>query len=377
MDPFEYHKKNRGKVAIRSKVEIKTREDLSLAYTPGVAEVSMAIHKDKSKVWDYTSRWNTIAVVSDGSAVLGLGNIGAEAALPVMEGKAILFKELGDVDAFPLCLRTQEVDDIVKIIEEISPTFGGINLEDVSAPRCFEIVERVEQSDIEIPIFHDDQDGAAIATSAALENACKVLDKEMKDLKIVVLGAGAAGIATAKLLSKDAKDIFLVDTKGIINKSRDDLNLYKQEMLQIINKENRSGSLTDAMKKTDVFIGVSAPNIVTKDMIRSMNKDPIIFAMANPVPEIMPDEAKAAGAAIVGTGRSDFPNQINNSLVFPGLFRGTLDARARRITKEMKLAAVHALANYMRPEAEKILPDPLDREIPKIIAEAVKKAARK
>ena len=377
MDPLEYHKKNRGKVAIRSKVEIKTREDLSLAYTPGVAEVSMAIHKDKSKVWEYTSRWNTIAVVSDGSAVLGLGNIGAEAALPVMEGKAILFKELGDVDAFPLCLRTQEVDDIVKIIEEISPTFGGINLEDVSAPRCFEIVERVEQSDIEIPIFHDDQDGAAIVTAAALENACKVLDKKMGDMKVVVLGAGAAGIATAKLLSKNVKDIFLVDTKGIVNKSRDDLNLYKQQMLQITNKENRSGSLIDAMKKTDIFIGVSAPNIVTKDMIRSMNKDPIIFAMANPIPEIMPDDAKAAGAAIVGTGRSDFPNQINNSLVFPGLFRGTLDARARRITKEMKLAAFHALANYMKPEAEKILPDPLDKGVPKKIAEAVKKATGK
>ncbi len=383
-EALEFHRKKRGKLAIKSKVPIKTRHDLSLAYTPGVADVSMAIAEDKRRVYDYTMKGNTVAVVTDGSAVLGLGDIGPEAAMPVMEGKCVLFKELANVDAFPICLATQDTQEIINIVKIISPGFGGVNLEDIAAPRCFEVEAALQ--DIGIPVFHDDQHGTAIVMHAALVNASKVVGKKIEELRVVVNGAGAAGISIAKLLTcfeisehvcTSVKDVILCDTKGTIYDGREVDNKYKEELAKITNKRKIQGSLEDAMKGADVFIGVSKGNVVSRDMVRSMAPNAIVFAMANPTPEIMPQDAKEAGAVIVGTGRSDFPNQINNSLVFPGVFRGALDAKATRINNEMKLAAARALAGSVEPTADRILPNSLDRTVPKKIAEAVKKQARK
>ncbi len=382
-DALEFHRKNKGKLAVKSKVSIKTRQDLSLAYTPGVADVSMAIAEDKRRVYDYTMKRNSVAVVTDGSAVLGLGNIGPEAALPVMEGKCVLFKELAKVDAFPICLATQDTQEIIDIVRKISPGFGGVNLEDIAAPRCFEVEEALQ--DIGIPVFHDDQHGTAIVMHAALVNAAKVVGKKIEELCVVVNGAGAAGISIAKLLTcfeisphvcTSVKDVVLCDTKGIIYDGRQLDNKYKEEIVKMTNKRKLQGSLEDAMRGADVFIGVSKGNVVSREMVKSMAPGPIVFAMANPTPEIMPQDAKDAGAAIVGTGRSDFPNQINNSLVFPGVFRGALDAKATKFTNEMKIAAARALAECVEPTADKILPDSLDKTVPKKIAAAVKRQAR-
>jgi malate dehydrogenase (oxaloacetate-decarboxylating) len=374
-ESLKLHKEKQGKIFLGVKTPITSREDLSLAYTPGVAEPCREIAKDVEKVWDYTSRRNWVAVVSDGTAVLGLGDIGPEAGLPVMEGKAVLFKEFGGVDAFPICLRTKNPDEIVKIVQALEPSFGGINLEDISAPRCFEIEERLKAT-MGIPVFHDDQHGTAIVVLAGLTNALKIVGKKFEDIKIVVAGAGAAGIACTKIiLSRGAKNVILIDSKGIISKERTDLNDSKKKILEVTNPENVSGGLAEAMAGADVFIGVSAPGIATEEMVKSMNKDAIVFAMSNPTPEIMPDLAKAAGARVVATGRSDYPNQINNVLAFPGMFRGTLDAKAKQITEAMKLAAAEALANYVTdPSEEKIIPNPLDKNVAKIVAEAVKKA---
>ncbi len=382
-EALRLHKDKRGKLEIRSKVPINSREDLTLAYTPGVAEVCKEIAKDKKSVFDYTIKSNSVAVVSDGSAVLGLGNIGPEAGIPVMEGKAILFKEFAGIDAFPICLATQDVGEIVRTVKNIAPIFGGINLEDISAPHCFEVEEQLQ--DIGIPVFHDDQHGTAVVVSAALLNAAKVVGKEISDLRVVINGAGAAGISVARLLlclgieeylCTPVKDIILCDSVGIVYEDRADMNGFKNEMAMLTNKERLRGSLADAMRGADVFIGVSKGNLVTKEMVESMNKDAIVFAMANPVPEIMPGEALAAGAAVVGTGRSDFPNQINNVLAFPGIFRGALDVRARRINKAMKIAAAHALADCVsEPKADMILPSPLDKSVVPVIAKAVSKAA--
>ena len=342
---IQLHEKWNGKLSTEAKAAVKTREDLALAYTPGVAAPCKLIAKNKEDAYKYTLKANTIAVVSDGSAVLGLGNIGPEAAMPVMEGKCVLFKEFGDVNAFPICLDTQDADEIVKIVTALAPTFGGINLEDISAPRCFEIEERLKAT-LDIPVFHDDQHGTAIVVLSAIINSLKITGKKKEDCRIVVNGAGAAGIAITKLLLRYGfKHAILCDRTGIISKDRDNLNAVKKEMLEITNLDNISGTLADALKGADIFIGVSAPNSVTQDMVRSMNADPIIFAMANPIPEIMPDEAKAAGARIVGTGRSDFPNQINNVVAFPGIFKGALEGRAKQITEEMKLAAAEAIAS--------------------------------
>jgi len=381
-ESIEMHKEKKGKLEIVSKVELKTTKDLSLAYTPGVAQPCREINKDISKVYDYTIKQNTVAVVSDGSAVLGLGNIGAEASIPVMEGKCVLMKTFGGVNAFPICVKTQDVDEIVNIVRNIAPIFGGINLEDISAPRCFEIEERLQ--DIGIPVFHDDQHGTAIVVLAAMMNALKVVKKKMNDMKVVVSGAGAAGIAVTKMLKcvgvegacVSVKDVIMVDSKGIVNKGRDDLNDAKKEMVEITNNEGSEGGLAEAMKGADVFIGVSAPGIVTEDMVKSMKDDAIVLAMANPTPEIMPDLALHAGAVVVGTGRSDFPNQINNVLAFPGVFRGALDAKAIRITMRMKIAAANALADFINePTKEKILPYALEEGVGEAIAAAVKKTA--
>jgi len=378
---LELHRKFKGKVAIISKIPLKTKEDLSMAYTPGVAEVCNEIHKDVKKVYEYTFKGNSVVVVTDGSAVLGLGNIGPEAALPVMEGKAILFKELANIDAFPICLATQDDDEIVNIVKNIAPVFGGINLEDISAPRCFHIEEKLQ--DIGIPVMHDDQHGTAITVLAALINAAKVVGKDPTELKVVINGSGAAGIATSHLLScykTDKKictpvsDIIMCDSKGIIYEGREDLNDFKKEIALYTNKENRKGSVKDALRGADVFIGLSKGNLLTASDLKVMNKDAIIFAMANPTPEIMPDEAKKV-ATIVGTGRSDFPNQINNSLAFPGVFRGALDAKAVKINKEMKIAAAHAIAGCIIPTRDAILPYTLDKTVALKVAEAVKKAA--
>ena len=383
-ESLEFHKKNKGKLDVISKARIDNRKTLSLAYTPGVAEVCREIAKDPKKVYDYTIKQNSVAVVSDGSAVLGLGNIGAYAAIPVMEGKAALFKEFANIDAFPICLDNIGSDaDFIDKIKSITPVFGGINLEDIAAPRCFEIENAL--MDIGIPVMHDDQHGTAIVVLAALINSSKVVGKDLSELRVVISGSGAAGTAIVKLLHcigynenicRSVKETILCDSNGIIHKNRTDLNKYKIELLKFTNPKNREGSLEDALTGADVFIGVSKGNVLTKEMIKKMSKDPIIFAMANPVPEIMPDEAKSAGAKIVGTGRSDFPNQINNVLAFPGVFRGALDSRARIINNEMKLAAAYALSNYVKsPNENNIIPDVLDKNVTKIVAEAVKKAA--
>jgi malate dehydrogenase (oxaloacetate-decarboxylating) len=386
-DSLELHRKHRGKIEIKSKVPLKTRLDLSLAYTPGVAEPCRKIAEDKKRVYEYTFKGNTVAVVSDGSAVLGLGNIGAEAALPVMEGKAILMKEFAGIDAFPICLPTQEVDDIVQAVEWLAPVFGGINLEDISAPRCFEIEERLKET-LDIPVFHDDQHGTSIVVLAALINACKIAGKEFEDLDVVVCGAGAAGITVSKMLlciemdrrvCRTVHDIKLCDSKGIIHEGRSDLNDYKREMARLTNRDNKEGTIGDALDGADAFIGVSVAGIVKPEMVKKMRDNPIILAMANPIPEIMPEEAlKAKPDAIIGTGRSDYPNQVNNVLAFPGILRGALDAKATKITEGMKLAAAYTLAHYVeKPSREKFLPDPLDKKVAKKVAEAVKKQAIK
>ena len=373
------HEKWNGKLSTEAKSKVDSREALAIAYTPGVAEPCKKIAEDKELAYKYTWKANTIAVVSDGSAVLGLGNIGPEAAMPVMEGKAVLFKEFGGVNAVPICLDTQDTEEIIKAVKYIAPGFGGINLEDISAPRCFEIEERLKE-ELNIPVFHDDQHGTAIVVLAASINALKVTGKKKEDCKIVVNGAGAAGVAISKLLLKYGfGSVTLCDSRGIVSADRTDLNDTKKEMLKITNPENRSGKLADAVVGTDIFVGVSAPGVLTQDMIKTMNADPIIFAMANPVPEIMPDEAKAAGARIVGTGRSDFPNQINNVVAFPGIFRGALEARAPQSTEEMKLAAAEAIAAAVPAEKlceDYIMPEAFDTKVRDSVAEAVKRLVK-
>ena len=372
------HRDNKGKIAIQSKIELKGKEDLGLAYTPGVAEPCKEIHRDKNLVWEYTFKGNIIAVVTDGSAVLGLGNIGPEAALPVMEGECVLVKKFGNVDAFPLCLGTQDVDKIVETVKLVSPTLGGINLEDISAPRCFEIEKRLKK-EIDIPVFHDDQHGTAIVVAAAMINALKVVKKTLKDIKIVVNGAGAAGMAITNLLmNMGAGDVILCDSKGAIYQGRaEGMNPYKEEIAQRTNKEGAK-TLAEALQGADAFIGVSVGGVLTQDMVRTMAQDAIVMAMANPVPEIYPDEAKAAGAKVVGTGRSDFPNQINNVLAFPGIFRGALDVRARDINEEMKMAAANALASLVSEDKlgpNCIITDVFDPRVGSVVAKAVAKAA--
>lgn len=372
---LELHKEWKGKISTEAKCEVKTREDLALAYTPGVAEPCKVIHEDPKEAYTYTLKQNTIAVVSDGSAVLGLGNIGPEAAMPVMEGKAVLFKEFGGVNAFPICLKTQDVDEIVETVQRLEPTFGGINLEDISAPRCFEIERRLKET-MNIPVFHDDQHGTAIIVLAGVINSLKLTGKKKEDCRIVVNGSGAAGIAISKLLLRYGfRHLVICDSKGIISRERENLNWIKKEMLEVTNLDNQNGTLADALVGTDIFIGVSAPNSVTEEMVRSMNKDAILFAMANPVPEIMPDLAKAAGARIVGTGRSDFPNQVNNVLVFPGIFKGALEGKARQITEDMKLAAAEALAGIVSDEElneEFILPEAFNPKVSEVVSAAVR-----
>lgn len=379
-ESLKLHEELHGKLEVISRVPVKDDVALSLAYTPGVAQPCLEIKKDINKSYELTRRWNTVAVVTDGSAVLGLGDIGPEAGMPVMEGKCVLFKEFGDVDAFPLCVSSKDVDDIVNTVALISGSFGGINLEDISAPRCFEIEKKLKER-CDIPIFHDDQHGTAVITLAALINALKVVGKNIEDIKIVTSGAGAAGTAIVKLLiSMGLKNVVMCDRKGAIYKGREGLNAAKQEIAEITNADRESGSLEDVIKGADVFIGVSAPGLVTQDMVRSMAENPVIFACANPTPEIFPDEAKAAGAAVVSTGRSDFPNQVNNVMVFPGIFRGTLDVRAREINDEMKIAAAYAIADLISDEelcADYILPKPFDPRLKDAVAKATAEAARK
>lgn len=374
------HEQWNGKLETISKVPVKSREDLSLAYTPGVAEPCKKIAADREEAYTYTIKSNTIAVVSDGSAVLGLGNIGPYAAMPVMEGKAVLFKEFGGVNAVPICLDTQDTEEIIKTVAYLAPGFGGINLEDISAPRCFEIEERLKAM-LDIPVFHDDQHGTAIVVLAGIINALKVTGKNKESCKVVVNGAGSAGIAITKLLlTYGFPNIILCDKAGIISRQSEGLNWMQEKMAKVTNPANETGSLSDALKNADIFVGVSAPGIVTKEMVASMNKDSILFAMANPVPEIMPDLAKEAGARVVGTGRSDFPNQINNVVVFPGIFKGALEGRATQITEEMKLAAAEAIARLV-PEDERnennIIPEAFDPVVAKTVAEAVKSHIRR
>jgi len=367
------HQHYQGKLKIVSKIPLRNLKDLSLVYTPGVGAVSSLIAKNKKLVRDLTFKRNSVAIVSDGSAVLGLGNIGPEAALPVMEGKAVIFKEFADIDAIPIVLNTQDTKEIIEIIKAISPTFGGINLEDISAPRCFEIEEQLKK-EIDIPIMHDDQHGTAIVVLAALINATKVVKKKLQGLKIVISGAGPAGTATAKLLLEAGiKNIVILDSKGIISNKRRDLLAYKKELAKITNPEKLSGDLNQAIQKADVFIGLSRPNVLLPSDIKKMAKSPIIFAMANPVPEIMPDLAKKAGAAVVATGRSDFPNQINNALAFPGVFRGALDNQIRQITDKMKLKAAYKLAGLIKkPSVQKIIPSIFDKRVIKAVSSAIK-----
>lgn len=372
---LELHKQWNGKLETVSKSPVKSREDLSLAYTPGVAEPCKVIAQDKEAAYTYTMKANTVAVVSDGSAVLGLGNIGPYAAMPVMEGKAVLFKEFGGVNAVPICLDTQDTEEIIRTVTYLAPGFGGINLEDISAPRCFEIEERLKKI-LDIPVFHDDQHGTAIVVLAGIINALKVTGKKKEDCKVVVNGAGSAGVAITKLLlTYGFSNVIMCDKVGIVSVKTEGLNWMQQKMTEVTNPNNETGSLSDAMKGADIFVGVSAPGIVTKEMVSSMNKDSILFAMANPVPEIMPDLAKEAGARVVGTGRSDFPNQVNNVVAFPGIFKGALEGRATQITEEMKLAAANAIAGLV-PESElgedNIMPEAFNPKVAEVVADAVK-----
>lgn len=379
-ESLRLHGEWNGKIEVISRVPVKDKDDLSLAYTPGVAQPCLEIQKDPDKSYELTRRWNMCAVITDGSAVLGLGNIGPVAGMPVMEGKCVLFKEFADVDAFPLCIRSNDVDEIVNTIYMISGSFGGVNLEDISAPRCFEIERKLKEK-CDIPIFHDDQHGTAVITLAGLTNALKVVDKKMDEIKVVTSGAGAAAISITKLLlSAGVKHIVMTDRHGAIYRGRKEgMNWIKDEMAEVTNLQGEKGSLADVMKGADVFIGVSAPGLVTQDMVRSMNRDAIIFACANPTPEIFPDEAKAAGAAVISTGRSDFPNQINNVLAFPGIFRGAFDVRAKDINEEMKMAAAKALADLIPAEelnADNIIPKAFDPAVGPAVAKAVAEAAR-
>ncbi|HAN03146.1 MAG TPA: NAD-dependent malic enzyme [Lachnospiraceae bacterium] len=373
------HEKWNGKLETVSKTPVKTREDLAIAYTPGVAEPCKVIAQDKEAAYKYTMKANTVAVVSDGSAVLGLGNIGPYAAMPVMEGKAVLFKEFGNVNAVPICLDTQDTEEIIKAVTYLAPGFGGINLEDISAPRCFEIEERLKEI-LDIPVFHDDQHGTAIVVLAGVINALKVVGKKKEDCRVVVNGAGSAGVAITKLLlTYGFPNIIMCDKVGIVSKDTEDLNWMQKKMTEVTNLNNETGSLADALKGADIFIGVSAPNIVTPKMVASMNRDSILFAMANPIPEIMPDVAKAAGARVVGTGRSDFPNQVNNVVAFPGIFKGALEGRATQITEEMKLAAAEAIAGLVPADKlsdDNIMPEAFDPQVAEVVANAVKSHIR-
>jgi malate dehydrogenase (oxaloacetate-decarboxylating) len=378
-ESLKFHEEAKGKIEIIARVPVNNSEDLSLAYTPGVAQPCLEIEKDPDKAYIYTRRWNTIAIISDGTAVLGLGDIGPLGSLPVMEGKAVLFKTFGDVDAFPIILNTKNVDEIVDTIEKISLSFGGINLEDISAPRCFEIERRLKEK-LDIPVFHDDQHGTAIVVLAGIINALKVVNKKIEDIKVVLNGAGAAGTAIAKLLlSSGVKNLIACDKVGILYKGIEDVDDAKKELAKITNQDNLKGTLADALVCADVFIGVSAPGIVTEEMVRTMNKDAIIFAMANPTPEIFPEDAKKAGAKIIGTGRSDLPNQVNNVLAFPGIFRGALDVRAKEINEEMKVAAAYAIADSISSDElneDCIIPKSFNKDVQKKVALAVRAAAK-
>ncbi|MBQ1821949.1 MAG: NADP-dependent malic enzyme [Lachnospiraceae bacterium] len=373
-EAIKLHREWNGKISTVAKAKVKDRHDLAVAYTPGVAAPCRIIAENKAEVYNYTLKANTVAVVSDGSAVLGLGNIGPEAAMPVMEGKCVLFKEFGDVNAFPICLSTQDPDEIVAAVKAIAPTFGGINLEDISAPRCFEIEERLKK-ELDIPVFHDDQHGTAIVVLAGIINGLKVVGKKKEDCKVVVNGAGSAGVAITRLLLRYGfKNITMCDKSGILSKDSKDLNWMQEKMMEVTNLSGASGTLADALKGADIFVGVSAPGIVSQDMVRSMNKDSILFAMANPTPEIMPDLAKEAGARVVGTGRSDFPNQVNNVVAFPGIFKGALLGHAKEITEEMKLAAANAIASLVSDadlSDENILPEAFDPKVAEVVSKAV------
>lgn len=378
-ESLKLHEQSKGKIEIVSKIKLETRDDLSLAYTPGVAEPCRKIHQNEDDVYKYTSKGNIVAVVTDGTAVLGLGDIGPKAALPVMEGKAILFKTFANVDAFPICVDSKNVDDIVRTVQLIAPGIGGINLEDIGAPRCFEVEEKLKKI-LDIPVFHDDQHGTAIVVLAGLINALKIVNKKIEDIKIIINGAGAAGTAIAILLNAaGAKNVIVCDRTGALYIGREKMNDAKNDLANVTNPNNEKGSLTDVMNNADVFIGVSSADAVKADMVREMAKDPIILAMANPTPEIMPDIALAAGARVIGTGRSDFPNQINNVLVFPGVFRGALDVRAKEINMDMKLATAYAIANYVSADElneNYIIPGALDKGVASAVAEAIKEAAR-
>jgi malate dehydrogenase (oxaloacetate-decarboxylating) len=376
-EALDLHSSKKGKIETTSKVEVDTKEKLSLAYTPGVAAVSSAIASDKNLVYKYTIKQNCVAVISDGSSVLGLGNVGPEAAIPVMEGKCVLFKVRAGVDAFPLCLDIHSVEEIVSVVKAVAPVFGGINLEDIAAPKCFEIESRLK-AELDIPVMHDDQHATSVVILAGLTNALKVVGKNKEEITLVINGAGAAGTTTAKTLKKAGiRDIIVVDTKGAIYKGRKEgMNKYKEELAELTNKTRKQGSLAEVIKGADAFVGVSKAGLLTKEMVQSMGEKPIVFAMANPIPEIMPDEAKEAGAAIIATGRSDFPNQVNNSLAFPGIFRGAIDSKAKEITEEMKFAAAETLASLVpSPTADKIMPDPFDPEVVPSVAKAVAEAA--
>ena len=372
---LELHEKNQGKLEVVSKVKVNDAMDLALAYTPGVAEPCKKIHEDNSLAYKYTNKGNMVAVVTDGSAVLGLGNIGGIAGMPVMEGKSVLFKEFGNVDAFPICLNTQDTEEIISTVKAISPSFGGINLEDIAAPRCFEIEKRLIE-ELDIPVFHDDQHGTAVIVLSAVINALRIVKKDISDVKIVISGAGAAGIAISNLLTlAGAKNNLILNSRGIIDPDDEKLDEARREIARTTNPNKVKGNLKTAMENADIFIGVSAPGILTKEMVASMNHDAIVLAMANPVPEIYPDEAKEAGARVVGTGRSDYPNQVNNVLVFPGIFRGALDAKADRITDDMKLSAAYAIAHMVeQPVEDRILPEAFNKDVARNVANAVKKS---
>lgn len=378
-ESLRLHYQWKGKIEVRATVPVESKEDLSLAYTPGVAQPCLEVQKEISKSYELTRRWNLVAVITDGTAVLGLGDIGPEAGMPVMEGKCVLFKAFGDVDAFPLCIKSKDVDTIVDTVYQISGSFGGINLEDIAAPRCFEIEQKLKER-CDIPIFHDDQHGTAVVTAAAMINAMRLTGRRLEEQEVVISGAGAAGVAVTKLLMRmGLKSVILCDSKGAIYDGREDLNPFKQQMAKISNRSLKKGTLAQVLRGADVFIGVSAPGIVTQEMVKTMNAKPVIFAMSNPVPEIMPQLAKDAGAIVVGTGRSDFPNQINNVLAFPGIFRGALDVRASDINNEMKIAAAYALANLVSDNEicpDYVIPAPFDKRVGTAVAKAVAQAAR-